>query len=128
MTGTAKVDVDTGDAKRELDQLERHADLTAKTVIATTRKGYQSLVLLADIMGETIPMYVNLMASAAFMAAEMFAEIATAETASGYLIGKAAITFGLAAMLFYRGVMLQQQAGEIEDKLNSTYQLVNMWT
>lgn len=127
MTGTAKVEVDTIKAQQQLAQLKETADITATTVLQTTRKGYQSLVLLADIMGYAIPMWFNLMASAAIMAGEMFVELAAAEAASGWLVLKAGVTFSIALMMFYRATIIQQQKIEVENKLNSVLMLGNIW-
>jgi len=122
-----KVNVDTTEAAQQLEQLQQHASLTAKTVVQTTRKGYRSLVLLADIMGETIPMWFTLMSEAALMGAEMFAELATAEALSGWLAFKSAVTFSIALMMFYRAFMISQRGREVENKLNSVLQLGNVW-
>ena len=127
MSPEINLTIDGSEAERELEQLEQHAKFTAQTVVATTRKGYQSLVLLGDIMGYAIPMWFNLMAQAALMAGETFAELAAAETMTGWLAVKSALTFSIALMMFYRAAQLQQQKTEVENKLNSILQLGNLW-
>ena len=127
MTGTAKVKVDTTEAIRELDELRQVNDITAQSVVNTARKGYQSLALLADLFGVAIPMWFNLMASAAFMAAETFTQLAAAETISGWMAAKAVVTYSLAAAMYFRAITLQNQATQIEQKLNTIVQLSNVW-
>lgn len=121
------VEVDTRDAQLELDQLRENADFTATSIMSITKKGYQSLRLLGDIFGIAIPMWFDLMATAAIMAGETFAELAAAETASGWLIAKAGVTFSISLMLFYRALTIQQQKTEVENKLNSILILGNLW-
>ena len=127
MTGTAKVTVDTKEAQSLLAQLKESSDITAVTVMSTVKKSYQSLRLLGDIFGIAIPFWFDLMAGAALMAGETFAELAAAESVSGWLTLKAGVTFTIALMMFYRAMTLQQQKTVIENKLNSIIQLGNMW-
>lgn len=127
MTEIDSISIDTTEAEESLKQLEAHADITAKTIMTTTQKGYNSLVLLADIFGQAIPLWFNLLAQAAFMAGTVFTELAAAETLSGWLAAKAVITFGIATMMFYRAMQLQTTKTEVENKLNSVLQLANIW-
>ena len=114
-------------AERDLEQLKQHALITEVSVMEVTKKGYQSLVLMADIFSIAIPTWFNLLASAAIMAGETFAALATAETMTGWLAAKAMVTFSIAAMMFYRAIQLEMQASRAEDKLNSILQLANTW-
>ena len=124
-----EIGVDTEKATAMLRQLELHAEITAKTVMETTRKGYASLILLADIMGIAVPEWFNLMATSALMAGEMLITLATAETITGnpVLVAKTVITFSIATLIFIRAMQIQQQQSEIESKLNSTLQLLVLW-
>ncbi len=127
MTPETDITVDTTEAQNELKQLQMTNDITAKSVIQTTKKGYQSLILLADLFGVAIPMWFNLMASAAFMAAETFTALAAAETLSGWLVAKSAVTLSLATAMYFRAITLQNQASIAEQKLNTIVQLSNVW-
>lgn len=121
-----KVTVDPTEGHEALDQLEKHAEITAKSVMEGVSKSYQTVILLADIMGVAIPEWFNIMAASAIMAGEMFAELAAAETVSGVLAAKAWITFGIATTMFFRAMYIQQQKSEIESKLNSTLMLLQL--
>ena len=83
--------------------------------------------MLADIFGTVIPLWFNLLAQSALMAGEMFAEIAAAETLTGWLAWKAGLTFSIAMLMFYRASQLQKQAEQVENKLNSVLQLGTIW-
>ena len=122
-----KVTVDTTEADEQLDQLRVHASMVSKNVMMNVRKGYNSLVLMLDIMGETIPMAVNLAAQALFLAAEGFQTLAFAESMTVIGAAHAGLLFIMASMLFYRALTIQGEASVIENKLNSSIQLVNMW-
>jgi len=128
MTDPCKVTVDTSEGDKALAQLKQHADITAKSVMRTVRKSYSSMVLLADIMGMAIPEWFSMMSTAALMAGEMFTELAAAETVSGILTWKAGITFAMASIMFTRGMMMAKEKTIVEQKLNSTIQLLNMWS
>jgi len=121
-----EVEVDTTKADAELKALEIQSNITAQNVMRDVRKGYSALTLFLDIFHVALPESVNLMASAALMAGQMFADLAAAETISGVFAAKAALTFTAASMMFYRAMMLQQQASEIEQSINSTIGLINL--
>lgn len=122
------IEVDTTPAQQELDQLQQHADITALSVISVTRKGYQSLALMADLFAIAIPEWFNLLAMGALMAGEMFAALAAAETVTGVLALKAVVTFSIATMMFYRAMQLRTAQSEVESKLNTMIQLINTWS
>lgn len=122
------IEVSTTEAQQELDQLQQHAEITAQSVISVTRKGYQSLVLMADLFGIAIPEWFNLLAMGALMAGEMFASLAAAETVTAVLAIKATVTFSIATMMFYRAMQLRTTQSQVESKLNTIVQLVNTWS
>ena len=128
MSDPCKATVDTSEGDEALRQLKQHADITAGSVMSTIRKSYSSMMLLADIMGVAIPEWFNLMSSAAIMAGQMFVELAAADTVSGIFAWRAGATFAMAAMMFARGMTLQAEQTVVESKLNSTIQLLNMWS
>ena len=127
MSDPIQVKVDTTQAERDLQQLKQHVTMTEVSIMKSTKKVYQSFVLLADVFGYAVPMWFNLLASAAIMAGETFAALAAAETMSGWLAVKSIVTFGIATAMFYRGMILQTQASEAEQKLNSLLQFSNIW-
>ena len=120
------VEVDTTDADKALEQLQTHSEITAKSVMQTVSKSYQSLILVADIMGIAIPEWFNLMAAAVLMAGQTFITLAAAETMTGFLAAKAVITFNIAALMFYRAMQLQIARRDVESKLNSTLMLLQL--
>lgn len=128
MSKKCEVDVDTTEADKALEQLQQHSEITARSVMATVNDSYQTLVLLADIMGVAIPEWFNLMAAATLMAGTMFAELAAAETATGFLAAKAVMTFSIATIMFYRAMQIRRQKTEVESKLNSTLMLLQTWS
>ena len=123
-----EVTVDTSEGDRALRQLRVHSDITAKAVMESVNKSYQTLVLVADIMGAAIPEWFNLMASAALMAGNMFASLAAAETISGVFAAKAIVTFSIASIMFIRAAQIQMQRAEVERRLNSTLQLLQLYS
>ena len=123
-----KVKVDTTEPEAALRQLEQHAEITARSVVETVNKGYQTMTFLGDIMGIALPEWFNLMASAALMAGEMFATLAAAETMTGLLAAKAVVTFSIATMMFYRAMVIQMQRTEVENKLHSTLMLLQLYS
>ena len=122
------IDVNTEEAEAALNQLEKHAEITGKSVMKTVNRSYQSMILLADIMGIAIPEWFNIMASAAIMAGEMFSTLAAAETVSVTLAWKAGITFSIATMMFFRAMQIQQQKSTVESSLHSTLMLLQLHT
>ncbi len=127
MTEIDDLTIDTTEAQEQLEQLQNHARMVSKTVMRNVRKGFNSLVLMLDIMGETIPMAVNLAAQAIFLAAEGFHQLAFAESLTVVGALHAGLMFVMASMLFYRALTLEREASIIESKLNSSIQLVSMW-
>ena len=123
-----KVTVDTTEGDKALDQLEKHAEITVKSIMQGIDKTYQTMVLLGDVFGMVIPELFTILASGAIMAGEMFAELAAAETISGVLAVKAFVTFGLATIMFFRAMQIQQQAREVESSLHSSLMLLQLWS
>lgn len=129
--GTATVhyiDVDTSKAEAELQALEVQAQITGEGVMRGLNKSYMALQLFLDIFHVALPQSIQLMAAGAMMAGQMLADLAAAEAATGILAFKAGLTFTMSAMLFYRGMILQQQASEIEQSINSTIHLLDLMT
>ena len=128
-TATVKyIDVDTGKADKALEQLQQHSEITKKSVMEVVSKSYQSLMLVADVMGIAIPEWFNIMASAVIMAGNMFVALATAESISGVMAAKAVVTFNIAALMFYRGMQINAARRETEGKLNSVLQLLHLYS
>jgi len=124
--GEGEFKVSTKAADKELEQLRQTVALTSKEVLRVTRDSYSILSLTLDVFGATLPFWIDLLAQGVFLAAETFSDLAAAEALSGWLIFKSALSFSLAAMLFYRGLMLMRSKTEIENKLNSTLQIVSI--
>ena len=120
------VKVDTSEADKALEQLQQHSEITSKAVMQTVNKSYQSLILVADIMGIAIPEWFTLMSAAVIMAAQTFVTLATAESLTGFLAAKAVITFNIAALMFYRAMQILIARRDVESKLNSTLMLLQL--
>ena len=128
MTTIDSLQMDTAQAQAALAQLEQHAGMTSAKIMRIAKKGYQTITLLADIIGKALPMWFSLMSQAAFMASAMFAELAAAETVSGFLAAKALVTFSIATLLFYRGLEIQAEKSQVEMELNSILRVGNIWS
>ena len=127
MTGTAKVTVDTTEAQEDLAQLEQQASVINAQVVRAVRRSYQSLALMLDIFGIAIPTVIQTLASAVFLAAETYMELAAAETITVVGAAKAILTFTMAGLLFYRALSLQEEGRQAENTLNSLIQLHGVW-
>ena len=121
-----EVKVDTKQAKEELIALNMQAEITSQNVMRDIRKSYSALTLFLDIFHVVLPESINLLAAGSLMAGQMFADLAAAETVSTIFAVKAALTFTAASLMFYRALMLQQQASEIEQSINSSIQFINL--
>lgn len=118
--------VDTTKANEELDALRMQADITSNTVLRDIRKGYSAVTLFLDIFHIVLPESINLLASSLILAGQAIDDLARAETITGWGAAKAVLTFGAASMLFYRALILQQHASEIEQSINSTIQFIDV--
>jgi hypothetical protein len=137
------VGVDTSEAEIALNRLDTHAKLTANTVISTVRTAYQSIMLVADIMGQAIPVYYGMVIESVLMAASTMTTVATAfETMAVaaaaappgaltpipyLLMAKAILGFGMAGMMFSMALALATQQSEEASKLNSFIQLTSLY-
>ena len=126
MSEPTKVTVDTSEAQEELDALRMQADITASNVLRDIRQGYSAVTLFLDIFHVVLPESINLLASSLILAGQAIDDLARAETITGWGAAKAVLTFGAASMLFYRALILQQHASEIEQSINSTIQFIDV--
>lgn len=121
------IGVDTSEAKQDLAQMEMHAAQVGASVQNTTRRAYNSLGLLLDIVGVAIPQTIQIFASAAFMAGEMLLELGSAETITGVMAVKALLTFTMAAVLFSRAAFLQGESIKVEHTINNLINTYSQW-
>ena len=122
-----KLEADTSEAMQDLQQLDTQAKITASEVMSITKRSYESLVLLGDLFGQTIPVYMNMLVESLFMASEALITLATAESVTVIGLAKAGITFAMAAMLFYRAVELRGKTNQMTNKLNTVIQIARTW-
>jgi hypothetical protein len=123
-----EIQVDTRKANQELDALKQHAEITAQGVIRQLNRTYMASRLFLDIFHVQIPWMFDLMISAALMAGQTFADLATAETISGVMAWKAGATLMAAALMFNRAMILQQQKSLVEESINSTIHFLDVVT
>jgi hypothetical protein len=119
--------VDTTQAKRELQQLEHAARMTAATVLDVTKRGYQSITLMMQLLGQQVPMAVEMIAQAAFLVAETLITLASAEAITGIGVIKAGINLAMAYVLFNQAFAISAQAKEITQRANTAVQLMRVW-
>jgi len=127
MSVTSTVTVDTSAAELELKQLENHAKISAQTVLTVTRKGYESIAILADMAGQSIPVYYSVLIEAVFVAAQAFITLAKAETITVWGAAKAVLTFSVAAMMYRQAVALRMNQQQSEGQLSKLIHLANIW-
>ena len=128
MTDCEGISLDTSQAEEELRALEAQAQITGEGIMRRLNKSYMALNLFLDIFHIALPQSIQLMAAGAMMAGQMLADLAAAEAATGILAFKVGLTFTMASMMFIRGMILQQQASEIEESINSTIHLLDLMT
>ncbi|OLS20345.1 MAG: hypothetical protein HeimC3_40840 [Candidatus Heimdallarchaeota archaeon LC_3] len=123
--------IDATEAKMEMAALEQHAAITLEGVMKTISTSYMAFSLFLDIFHTTLPMTLQLAATASLMIGSMFVDLATAQAAAGItgvMAIKAGITLMAAAMMFNRAMILEQQASETEQSINSMIHLLDLMT
>jgi hypothetical protein len=123
----SKYTVDASDGYRELEQLEQHAAMTAKTVHRVVQTGYTTVYLMLDILGQTLPLALQLAAQAVIQVSMAWMLIAQAEGLNPLTMVQAAIHFSLATLMFYRALQIQSKASEIEDNLNKGMRILRLY-
>ncbi len=121
------VTVDTEEAEQVLSELNAKIKSTSKFAVGEIRKAWDTLVVFSYITGDAIDQTYQLMAQAAFIAAETLVALATAETLTVWGAGKAALSFALAYATFLKAVQLRQKGSEVSHEINSIIMLGNLW-
>lgn len=120
--------VKTDEAYNDLSQLNDHVAMTARTIDTTVKTGYQTIYLLMDILGQTMPLALNLAAQGLFAISAGYTIVANMEALNPMTIIQAGLHFAMATLLFYRALQIQSKATEIEDKLQKGMQITRMYT
>lgn len=124
-TAVENVTVDTTEADRELQELQRSAQITSQSVIRTARRSFATLNIVLDAFDIAIGAALEALIQSAFLFAESLAEFAAAETVLGSPRG--ILLFTMSAVLFYRAVMLQGQRNQITDIIDAGNRIGNIW-
>jgi hypothetical protein len=120
-----KVTVDTTEAERELDQLQRHTVLVANQTLSTVRKGYTSISLFMEIIGQSVNLALDMLIQSMLMYAESFTLFATAESVVGS--PRAILLFSMATMMFYRAVMMRGEADRFTKAFDAGMRIGSLW-
>ena len=116
---------DTSQADKELDQLQRTAQMTAASVARAVRRSYATLSLFVRSANIAIDASLDLLIQSMFLFSEALATQATAE---GFLGSpRALVLFGFSTMMFYRAVMLQGERSDIADAFDNVLTGFNIW-
>jgi hypothetical protein len=117
MSEQPEITVDTTKAKKALEALNTQAQITVQGVIKEMSRGHMMMNHALGIMGVVLPEMFNMMASSFLMFSHALADLAKAETMSGWLAFKAATTMVAATILFTRAMVMKQQQTEVEHRL-----------
>ena len=120
-----EVTVDTTEADRELESLQRSAEITAQSVLRVTRRSYATVSLFARAAGEAINVSLDMLIQSMFL----YAEALTAQASAESLLGspRALLLYGMATLMFYRAMILQGQRSEISETFDTMLTAANIW-
>lgn len=121
------IGVETDHLYQELDMLDRAAVETGRRVLNAIHKGYETVVLFADIAGQTVSQSLHIAVEAGFMIANMMFTLAQAETITGLMAAKAVLTFTAASLMLMQSWQLASRAQQVDSKVNSVIQLVRLY-
>ena len=122
-----KLDMDTADAYRDLEALDRAAKMTAASVLSVVKRGYQSMTLMVEVLGGQIPPVFDMVIQSLFLVAETIVTLSAAESLTGVGVLKASIDISMAYVLFVQALTLHRKNQEILDKTNKTLQALRIW-
>ena len=120
--------LDTSEFEASLEQLDRHAQITSQSVLKEVKRGYSSLMIMAEIFGIAIPQLYHTLYAATIMMATTMQTLATAESFTGVLVAKAAITFTIAGMLFLQAMDIQYAQERAKSQLSNILILIDTWS
>ena len=129
------IEVDTSQAEAELQRLQMLADTTLDYALGVARKGYVSLNALAVVMGESIPIWFNLMFTAVMMAARTYQQLGEAARIaalaggpiSPWLAAQAAFDFLSASMLFLQATLILRTGSEASREITKLLAVIGPW-
>ena len=116
---------DTSEADKELEQLQRTAQMVAASVIRATRRSYATLSLFVRSANIAIDTSLDLLIQSMLLFSEAIATQATAESFLGS--PRALVLFGMSTMMFYRAMALRGESSEISDAFDNILTGINIW-
>ena len=113
MSPEIKLTVDGSEAERELDTLQQRALETGSKVLDISHRAYESIVIIAELTGKTIPKLFNIMAEFAFMAGRIIMTTAQAQMYSPYSVATALLETNFALWLFAAGLEAEEKGRQV---------------
>lgn len=117
--------VDTRTAQAQLEAIQRATELTARSVLTTSRKAFATLNILLGAFGAGIDASLEALTNSAFLFAESFLLFAESETLLGS--PRAVLLFLTASVLFYRAIALQGERNAIVNQFDALTRVGMMW-
>ena len=119
--------VDSTEAKAEIANVERDWAATSRRVLSGAQKAYDTLRLFSSMAGNTIDATYQLMAEAAFIAAQTAISIATAQSFSPFTVVQAGLGFIAAGALFAKALEIRAKGEEAGQDLDKTILFANLF-
>ena len=117
---TTQLDQDIAEVDKKLVQVSQR-------VTNVARKGFNTIVILGQITGKAVDQSYQLMAQAAFVAAETVMQIAAAESVTVVGLINAGLGLTAAAAIFHQALKLKLEGGKASVEIQGIISLANEW-
>lgn len=125
--GNIHIGLNTEKLDRDIETTERKLQKLTQKVTNVARKGFNTVVVLGEMTGMAIDQSYQLMAQAAFIAAETVAEIAAAESLTIVGAINAGLALSAASLLMIQGVRINNARSNATVQIQGLISLANEW-
>lgn len=121
------IGLDTEKLDQDIDETNRKTAQLAQRITSLVRRGFDTVVILGEVTGQAISQSSQLLAQAAFIAAETVLQIAAAGTITVVGAINAGIGLTVAAGLFAQSAKISQTGEQASVEIQGIIALANTW-
>lgn len=128
MSSTAiSIGLDPAQFDAELDRIDKKMIQTGQKITNIARRGFDTIIILSTVAGKAIDQSYQLMAQAAFVAAETVLEIAAASSITVVGVINASLGIAAAGALFLQATRIGEQKAKAQQDVQAIITVANMW-
>lgn len=121
------IGLDPAQFDAELDRIDKKIVQTSQKITNIARRGFDTIIILSTVAGKAIDQSYQLMAQAAFVAAETVLQIAAASSITVVGAINAALGIAAAGALFIQATRIGEQNAKAQQETQAIITVANMW-